>query len=159
MADLRKITHASMRALVSSYGCFDAVAEVINARWGGGCSKGTISKKMSSVLDWTVAEVIALEDAAGRWPVTRVMARRLGGGAGQVCDSLVAQTGEIARECGEAVSAILSAEQSSCADERAQAVVEINEAIVAMESAREKLKQPYAVNLADSAVPFRGPVK
>jgi len=158
MADLRKITHASMRALVEGYGCYDAVAEVFNARWGGGASKGTISKKMSGQLDWTVAEIIALEDASGHHPITRLLARRLeernncGGG------SLMAQTGAIAKESGEAIAAILAAEQSFDADECAQAVTEIDEAVAAMELARQKLVDRDGIRLNDAAVPFRGVV-
>lgn len=64
MADYRKIVTANMRALIDWFGCYDAVAETINARWGGGASKGTVSKKASGQLDFTVADVIALEDAA-----------------------------------------------------------------------------------------------
>lgn len=45
MIDLRKVVRANMKALIDSFGCYDAVAETLNARWGGGSSKGTISKK------------------------------------------------------------------------------------------------------------------
>ncbi|MGB0901174.1 hypothetical protein [Halocynthiibacter sp.] len=146
MPDLRKISRANMKSIVDWFGCFDAVAETINARWGGGASKGTISKKASGVLDWTVADVIALEDASGRFPVTRLMQRRLEGRLVMAEGCLVAQSGIIAKESGEAISAILSAEQSSCANEKAQAITEIDEAMLALQQARNRLEGP--VNLA-----------
>lgn len=140
MADLRKITRANMKSIVDWFGCYDAVAETINARWGGGASKGTICKKVSGQLDWTVADVIAMEDAAGRYPVTRLLARRLEGRAVMSEAGLVAQSGIIAKESGEAISAILAAEQSSGADERAQAITEIDEAVAALRQARVRLE-------------------
>ncbi len=140
MADFRKIARAHMKTLVDWFGCYDAVAETLNARWGGGSSKGTISRKIGGNLEWTVADVIALEDAAGRYPVTRTLARRLedrpvtGGG------SLLQDGSSIAKESGEAIAAILSAEQSASADERAQAVKEIDEAVLALRQARARLE-------------------
>ncbi|MEH6521202.1 hypothetical protein [Sulfitobacter sp.] len=148
MPDLRKISRANMKSIVDWFGCFDAVAETINARWGGGASKGTISKKASGSLDWTLADVIALEDASGRYPVTRLMARRLEGRVVGVDSCLMIQTGIIAKESGEAISAILSAEQSSCANERAQAITEIDEAMQALRQARSHLEQPSAEMMA-----------
>lgn len=140
MPDIRRIVRANMQAVVDWYGCFDAAAETINARWGGGASKGTISRKLNGSLDFTVAEVVALEDAAQRFPVTKLLARRLEhrntGGSG----CLIAHSGVIAKECGEAISAILSAEQSSCADEIADAIKEIDEAIGALKGARNILE-------------------
>ena len=141
MADLRKITRASIKSIVDWFGCYDAVAETINARWGGGASKGTISKKISGLLDWTVADVIALEDASGRYPVTRLLARRLEGRNAVAVDSLIEQSGLIAKEIGEAISAILAASQSSCADDRAQAIKEIADAIEALRQAQGTLER------------------
>lgn len=142
MPDLRKISRANMKSIVDWFGCFDAVAETINARWGGGASKGTISKKVSGTLDWTLADIIALEDASGRFPVTRLMARRLEARVVMADNCLMRQTGAIAKESGEAISAILSAEQSCDADEKAQAISEIDEAIYALRQARHRLEQP-----------------
>lgn len=141
MPDLRKISRANMKSIVDWFGCFDAVAETINARWGGGASKGTISKKVSGTLDWTLADVIALEDASGRFPITRLMARRLEGRIVMNENCLMQQSGIIAKESGEAISAILAAEQSSCADERAQAIKEIDEAMLALRQARSRLEK------------------
>jgi hypothetical protein len=141
MPDLRKISRANMKSIVDWFGCFDAVAETINARWGGGASKGTISKKASGTLDWTLADVIALEDASGRFPVTRLMARRLEDRVVMVDSCLMQQSGVIAKESGEAIAAILAAEQSSCANERAQAIKEIDEAMLALRQARTRLEE------------------
>ncbi len=140
MPDFRKIVRANMKSLVDWFGCYDAVAETFNARWGGGASKGTVSKKVSGNLDWTVADVIALEDAAGRYPVTRMMARRLEHRT-VAPGSLLQDGSSIARESGEAISAILAAEQSTCADECAQAIKEVDEAMFAMRQARSRLEQ------------------
>ncbi|AUQ89375.1 MULTISPECIES: hypothetical protein [Phaeobacter] len=139
MPDLRKITRANMKSLVDWFGCFDAVAETINARWGGGSSKGTVSKKVSGNLDWTVAEVVALEDAAGSYPVTRMMARRLENRPAAEAGSLLQDGSSIAKESGEAIAAILAAEQSSCADELAAASSEIGDAMEALQRAQERV--------------------
>jgi hypothetical protein len=140
MTDLRKVTWASMKSIVGWFGCLDAAAETINGRWGGGVSKGTISRKMSGTLDWTIADVIALEDAVGRYPVTRIMARRLENKPELNAENLVSQSGAIAKESGEAVAAILTAEQSPNTGAKAVAITEIDEAIYALRQARARLE-------------------
>ena len=140
MADRASI-NAVMAALIEgTFGCLDAAAETIGARWGRGACKGTLSKKLALQLDWTVAEVVALEDAAGRYPVTRMLARRLNRSPREVPASMLQQAGLISREAGEAVSAILAAEQSAQADSRAEALREVDEAIEALRQAREILE-------------------
>lgn len=140
MSDPRLPISASLSALIQGYfGCFDAAAETINARWGRGASKGTISKKISGQLDWTVADVVALEDASGRYPVTRMLARRLDA-APSPDGCLLKHAGSIAKEMGEAVAAILAAEQSASADDKAQAIKELHEAETAVRLARERLE-------------------
>lgn len=146
MPDLRRIIRASMKSLIDGFGCYDAVAETFNARWGvgfgsGGASKGTISKKVVGQLDWTVADVIALEDASDRYPVTRMMARRLVDRPVVAGGSLLMDGSSIAKESGEAISAILAAEQSTCADQMADAIAELDEAIFAMRQARDRLER------------------
>lgn len=140
MPDFRKIVRANMKSLVDWFGCYDAVAETFNARWGGGASKGTVSKKVTGNLDWTVADVIALEDAAGRYPVTRMMARRLDRRPDVSGGSLLQDGSSIAKESGEAIAAILAAEQSSCADDRATAIKEALEARSAIDRALARLE-------------------
>ena len=39
MPDFRKIVRANMKSLVDWFGCYDAVAETFNARWGGGAEE------------------------------------------------------------------------------------------------------------------------
>ncbi len=140
MADARTIVGVNMKALIDWLGCFDAVVETLNARWGGGTSKGTISKKINGALDWTVADVVALEDATGRFPVTRMLARRLECRPAPTDGNLLKDGSSIAKESGEAISAILAAEQSSSADERAQAIKEIDDAVFALRQARRRLE-------------------
>lgn len=153
MPDVNKLTHRAMRSLVQGYGCYDAVAEVLNSRWGCGTSKGTISKKMSGQLDWTLSDVIALQDAAGDYPVTRILARQNEEHPTGVISCLVAHTGVIAKEYGEATNAILSATQSSCADKRAEAVTEIDQAITALEEARRKVLEDSPAGRAMRSAP------
>ena len=154
MPDFRKIARASMKSLVDSFGCYDAVAETINARWDlisgqGGACKGTISKKVSGKNDWTIPDVIALEDASGQFPITRMLARRMQSRADVVDGCLISDGSSIAKESGEAISAILAAQQSSCSNERAQAVKEIDDAVVALRVARARLEDRMAVRSSD----------
>lgn len=142
MADDRLILSAHMRALVQRFGCFDAVAETIGTRWGVGYSKGTISRKAAGSLEWGVLDVVALEDALGAYPVTRMLERRRATAAAlgpHGAINAIAQVGLISRETGEAVASILAAEQSDCAGDRAQAVKEIDEAVAALIAARAHL--------------------
>lgn len=143
MSDARRTTRAAMAALIQSIGCLDAVAATIAARWGEGCSKGTISRKLAGSLDFTLADLIALEDATGRYPVTHILARRLQAGAGAppvgATGDLRRDAAEISREVGEAVAAILSAQMSASGRDEAQAIVEIDEALVVLRRARARL--------------------
>lgn len=140
MPDFRKIARANMKSIVDWFGCYDAVAETINARWGGGASKGTVSKKAAGHLDWTIADVIALEDARGYFPVTRMMVRRMSDHATPADGCLIQDSSSIAKESGEALKALLDAQQSNSADEKAQAITEIDEAIFALRQARARLE-------------------
>ena len=120
MPDLRKLVNAQMAALIDgTFGCLDAAAETINARTHGHVSKGTLSKRLSGQLGWPVEDVAALEDAAGRYPVSRMLARRM--------------------NAGEAISAALTAAQSADGD-LTQAIREANEAEAAMRRLREALE-------------------
>ena len=139
MADLVTLTHAHMRNLVQAFGCLDAVAASVNARWGGSVTKSTLSKKLAGHLWWTVPEVAAVEDALRRYPVTQMMARRGEDPGAKASGSLLVLSGAIAKETGEAISAILSAEQSAEAEDRARAMVEIDEAIEKLVDAKAKL--------------------
>jgi len=139
MADLLAPVSATMRALVSSYGSFDAVVSLLEARGYRGAHKGTISLKATGQRDWSVADVIALEDALGRYPVTDMLQRRKATRALPSGD-LISDGSAIARESGEAIAAILAAAQSSRADETADAIREVDDAIAALRNARARLE-------------------
>ncbi|MFY0681855.1 MAG: hypothetical protein JXR13_14875 [Thalassovita sp.] len=131
-----------MAALIDgSFGCLDAAAETINARCDRSVSKGTLSKKLGLSIGWNIDEVLALEDAAGRYPVTKMMARRLRPDEKTARGSVLLHVGRISKESGEAVNAILSAQQSDVEDDYTQAIVEIDEAIEALRQARVRLER------------------
>lgn len=140
MSAERETIVAAMRALVGRLGCYDAAAETINARWGGGSSKGTLSKKLAGQLDFTVADVIALEDSIGSYPITNFLARRLGTASAVRAGSLIEDGSAIAKEAGEAVGAILTAATSASDHQKADAIQEIDEAIEALHMARKRLE-------------------
>lgn len=141
MNDPRHLIRATMRAMIDRLGCYDAAAEVLNARWGGGHSKGTISKKLSGSADFTVLDVIAFEDATGSYPITKFMARRLKDDEDQRDADLLSAGSAVAKETGEAISAILACVQSDGAGERAQAIKEGREAVEALKGALAILEQ------------------
>lgn len=62
-------------ALVRRAGGVDAVAAVLEARWGQG-SKGTVSKMCHGSIGVTVEAVMAVEDFVGAWPITGRMFER-----------------------------------------------------------------------------------
>lgn len=144
MSEIRARVNASMAALIDgSFGCLDAAAETINARLGRSVGKGTLSKKLGQSIGWNVDEVIALEDAAGRYPVTKMLARRLRPDEYTAQGSVLLHVGQISKETGEAVNAILSAQQSDAGCDYDQAIVEIDEAIEALRQARARLEREY----------------
>ncbi len=126
MADTRSVTARLVLALIQGrFGCLDAAAATINARWGRGACKGTMSKKARGEFDWTLADVIALEDASGAFPVTQYLAGRMAPGAISGAASLSDHAGCISREAGEAVCAVLRAAQSAGANDAAGAIKEL----------------------------------
>lgn len=128
---------AHMRALLAGHGCLDAAAEALNARWGTGVQKGTLSRRASGELPWTVLDVIGLEDALGRYPVTRMMARRM---RMLTPPDVVSAAQAVAKEAGEAVAALMGVAMVSTPAQRARAVTELDEAIEAMRAARTALE-------------------
>lgn len=130
-----------MAALVDGgFGCLDAAAETINARLGSSVAKGTLSKRLHGHIGWPVDEVIALEDAAGRYPITKMMARRLDASADTAAACLFQVSGAASKEAGEAINAALRAAQSVDADDRAVALQEVGEAIEALVRLRTALE-------------------
>lgn len=139
MPDTLKIANATMKALSMSYGSNDAVAALINARFGINTCAGTISKKMSGVLQWTIVDALALEDGAGQYPITGLFSRRLAENPEPSSGCLVQHSASIAKEAGEAVAAVLKAAQSACSGEHATAVRELDEVEAAIKAARARL--------------------
>lgn len=112
MSDRRQI-NAMVAALIDGQRLdLDAAAELINARTGGAVCKGTLSKRLSGQLGWPVEDVVALEDAAGRYPVTRMLARRMDARRPTAAGSIYAASGAVAKETGEAIQATMAAAQS-----------------------------------------------
>ena len=141
LLDYRRTINAAMQALIDgTFACLDSAAETINARTGGSTSKGTLSKRMHGALCWTVEEVIALEDAAGRYPVTRMMARRLDARGVTAAACVYAASGAASKEAGEAVNAALAAGQSADAGDIAEAIQEAAEGEAAFRRLREALE-------------------
>ncbi len=152
MHNLRRLINSQMQALIDGhFGCLDATAETINARLDHSVCKGTLSKRLQGQYGWPVDEIAALEDAAGRHPVTRLMARRLSPDERTARGSILMHVGRVSKETGEAVSAILAAQQSEAADDRDQAIVEIDEAIEALRKARSVLSAPSVVKMEGKA--------
>lgn len=54
-----------MAGLIARVGGVDAAAATIEARLGHGVSKGSITKRQAGQLDWSLLEIMALEDAVG----------------------------------------------------------------------------------------------
>lgn len=140
MPDTLRLARAAMKALVQSFGCYDAVASTIHGRFGIPVSRGTISKKMSGHLEFTLPDIIALQEAAGRHPVTDILSRQRANQPDDPGDNLINHGASITKECGEASVATLRAAQAArCADTRAEARNEIAEAINALNRADARL--------------------
>lgn len=140
MADLKLIIGSHMRAMVGRLGCFDAVAETINARWGCHTAKGTISRKMNGTLNWDALDIVALEDALGCDPVTQTLVRRNIDAAvsgNNICP--LADAAVISKENGEAIAALIQAGKSDCAGFRADAICQLEEAERAISAAKARL--------------------
>ncbi|MCJ8139373.1 hypothetical protein [Falsirhodobacter halotolerans] len=122
MPDERKILTAFMSKLIAQCGGYDAAVAILEARWDHPVSKGTLSKKKSGILDWTVTDVIALQEAVGKRPVfdwlnsldddPEVLACHIAGAA------------DLSREYGDAMSAVLSARTP---DDKAKAIKELHD--------------------------------
>lgn len=141
MADPRNVVRLQMAALIDSLGGFEAAVEVLRARWGHAVSKGTLSKKRAGDLDWTVADVLAIEAAAGSFPVTGYLVRQMKEqGGGRVSGDLIALSGLISRETGEAVAAVLNVMSADTDADRAETIKEVYEAIDALKQVVQVLE-------------------
>ncbi len=140
MYDVRLTVRAHMRAMSERLGGVEGAAAAVGARWGDPVSKGTISRKRDGSLEWTVADVVAFEDALGVDAVTQALARRFGATEAPRGGNLTVQAGVMAREVGEAVGALLHALDSARPEDRARAIRELDEAAAAIHQARGLLE-------------------
>ena len=141
MTESKKITHAHMRTLVNWFGCYDAVIATLEAALDTSYCKGLLSRKVNASMNWNIPEIIALENAANRYPVTEYLAKRLPASTdkSEIAECLIDQSGIISMEGGEAVNAILKAQKSESSDDSAKAIAEIQEAIEALQKAQNRL--------------------
>jgi len=138
MADAKVIRTLMSGLIRPHFGCLDAAAETINDTHGGDLSKGTLSKWGASG-HWPTYAVATLEDAAGRYPITRMLARRLEVSQPTIADSMTLAA-STAKECGEAVFAIINAVHSELDGDKAKAIAEIDGAIDALRENRARLE-------------------
>lgn len=128
MSTERKTLNAFMCSLVDECGGVVGAASCISARWNGSVSPGTISRKKSGDLDWTVCDVIALQEAVGRhsvfdWFETLREDRVVKADA-------MAAAARSSVEQGEAMAALLSAKTPS---DRARAIKEWRDVVESAE--------------------------
>lgn len=145
MHDARRFIASQMAALIQGhYGCLDAAAEAINARFGSALHKGTLSRRYSGASGWPIDHVWALEDAAGQFPLTNVRARQIAAAPAPRGAARPVLAASAAKEAGEAIGAIVLAETSASAGDHLAAVREIDEAITALQSYRARLERDLA---------------
>lgn len=135
MPDERVTLNAHVCALISKVGGVEAAAAVLEARWGRPYSKGTISQKKNGHLDWTVVDVIGLQEAAGMPSVTGWLVSL--DEADDAVDCVTTAIADFARESGEAVAAVLSARTP---EQRARAVKELNDVNLAADRITDALE-------------------
>lgn len=131
IADPRKLISAMMLGMIHRFGGHEAASALLAARWGHATSKGTLTKKAAGDLDWTLADVIALEDALGDFPISRMLAER---GRAGISGDLTRVLAVMAKEAGEAVASVLTQgdragmlKEAREAQAAAQALVEVLE--------------------------------
>lgn len=106
MSKLRdQMLRSFMAGLIEKAGGVEPAAALISARRGTEVSKGTISKRQAGHLDWSFADIWALEEAVGDPCVRRWGAQSLP----EIADgqSLMQAGAELSREFGEAQGAIM----------------------------------------------------
>ena len=131
MAD--PVTRGIFDGLVRRAGGVEAVAAVLEARYGTGC-KGTISKMCTGHLSVTLDAACAVEDFVGAFPLTNRMYERVArDSAPQECLKELAAQSTVAS--GEAHAALIRAfshlsDDPTCltADERASVIADVRAA-------------------------------
>jgi hypothetical protein len=140
MLDARQV-NAAMSALIDgTFGCLDAAAETINARLGSSVSKGTLSKILSGQHQWPAVYIWALEDAAGRYPVSRL---RGCGAPSEAARAGLRVLDAASAASREAISSAVNAAQSGDASGQARAQQEAREAAEAMALLVQSLEAQY----------------
>ena len=128
MAD--PVTRGIFDGLVRRAGGVEAVAAVLEARYGVGC-KGTVSKMCSGLIGVTVDAAIAVEDFVGAFPLTNRMFERAG------CLKELAAQSTVAS--GQAHSALIRAFSHLSPGGEALTAEERAEVIAHMRAARQVL--------------------
>ncbi len=132
--------------LVRRFGGVEAAAALLEARLGAG-SKGTVSKMCTGQAAVTLPAVLALEDALGSFPITGLLAERIGARARLSDDTVQAALARSTVESAEAHSAVIRAFRlldrgpDLTADERAAAIAETVEAVEALEVLLRALRE------------------
>ncbi|MCJ8139496.1 hypothetical protein [Falsirhodobacter halotolerans] len=122
MPDERMILSAFMSKLIAKVGGYEAACAVLEARWGHPVSKGTLTKKKAGQLDWSVTDVIALQEAAGERPVFAWLSSLDDDPEVLACH--IVGAADLSKEYGEAMNAVLTAHTAA---ERARAIKELHD--------------------------------
>lgn len=150
--------HAAMRALVKRIGQESAAQHICD--WHGdddsriSFHKSDLSMKMSANRAWTAFDVIALEDALGRYSVTAIMSGRIEADEGPALD-MMKSLAVAMKESGEATAAALTAIASGNATDMAKAAVEWREAVEAF----QRLMPAFDAAPGPAPIPFRGGIR
>lgn len=145
MAD--PVTRGIFDGLVRRAGGVEAVAAVLEARYGTGC-KGTISKMCSGHLGVTVDAVVAVEDFVGAFTMTNRMYERAGRESIQAkCLQALAAQSTVAS--GQAHAALIRAYSHLSDDPDRLTENERAEVIAAMRAARQVMTD--IIDTAESA--------
>ncbi|WP_068305858.1 hypothetical protein [Pararhodobacter sp. CCB-MM2] len=150
--------HAAMRALVKRIGQEAAAQHICD--WHGdddsrlSFHRSDLSMKMNDKRAWTAFDIIALEDALGRYSVTAIFQGRVATDEGPAPD-LMQGLASAMKESGEATAAALTAIASGNASDMAKAAVEWREAVEAFQS----FMPAFDVVPDAAAIPMRGGVR
>ncbi|MBN8293246.1 hypothetical protein JI664_14825 [Rhodobacter sp. NTK016B] len=113
MTDAQTMIHVLMQGLVEHAGGPENAARRIGARFGDKAEdvikatrKGTISRRCNGTLTWPLDEIMALEEATGDYRVREWLAASRPQAAADA--SLMQLAGDVSRETGEAISAVLA---------------------------------------------------
>lgn len=122
MTDQRLILNAHMNGLLAHLGGPVAVAALMEARLCRPYSAGTLSQKKNGHAEWTIMDMIVLQEAAGRAPVTDWLVSLDDDAEALPCR--VTGVAHLAREHGEAINAVLTARTP---EEVAKAIKELHD--------------------------------